>query len=270
MQYDAGVVLRSLTLADMPGLMELKRAAGWNQTEKDWARYLRLAPDGCFGIEAEGVLAASATVMCYGADLAWIGMVLTMPAFRGRGFARALLEACVRHAGDRAIRLDASDMGLPLYESLGFVGECPIERWRRIPGPAPDQPAVDPLEIDVAYDASVFGTDRSTLLFDLATEGGASVQGGYAFARPGSNAAFLGPWIAEAPDEADILLRWFVSRHASESSLIDLFPHHPYAARLAGALGFEPFRKLTRMVRAPAPVVLPDPRIYGIAGFEWG
>jgi hypothetical protein len=47
MQYDAGVGLRSLTLADMPDLMALKAAASWNQTEKDSARNLRLAPDGC-------------------------------------------------------------------------------------------------------------------------------------------------------------------------------------------------------------------------------
>jgi hypothetical protein len=161
-------------------------------------------------------------------------------------------------------------MGQHLYESLGFVAECPIERWRRMPGPAPDAPEVNPLEIDLAYDRSVFGADRSALLFDLAREGGASVEGGYAFERPGSTAAFLGPWIAESPDKADVLLRWFVSRHADEPCVVDLFPHHPHAARLAGNSGFEPFRKLTRMVKIPAAVELPDPAIYGIAGFEWG
>jgi hypothetical protein len=131
-------------------------------------------------------------------------------------------------------------------------------------------PDVAPLEIDVAYDAAVFGTDRSALLFDLARKGGASVKGGYAFERPGSNAAFLGPWVAESSDAAEVLLRWFVARHSAESTAIDLFPHHPHAVRMASALGFKPFRRLTRMVLKPNPVVLPDPRIYGIAGFEWG
>jgi hypothetical protein len=250
--------------------MELKNAAGWNQTRHDWERYLRLAPDGCFGIECDDVLAASATVMCYGEDLAWIGMVLTLPQFRGRGFARQLTQTCIDVAGNRPTRLDASDAGRPLYESLGFVAECAIDRWRREPSPPPKPPAVSPLRIDPAYDNEVFGADRSALLSDLAQEGGASFDSAYALERPGSNAAFLGPWIAESPDAAETLLRWFVARHASEAAVIDLFPHHPHAGRLAAALGFQPFRQLTRMVLAPTPVALPDPRIYGIAGFEWG
>ena len=270
MLYDAGVVLRTLTTSDLPGLMELKSAAGWNQTEEDWRRYLRLAPEGCFGIEVDGVLAASTTVMCYEDVLAWIGMVLTLPQYRGRGFARALMEAAIQHAAGRTVRLDASDMGLPLYESLGFVAECAIERWRRDPAPAPDAPDVRPLALDIDYDTAVFGANRGDLMMDLAGEGGASVEGGYALVRPGSNAVFVGPWIAETPDAADALLRWFVATHATEPTVIDLFPHHAQAVALATAMGYQPFRKLTRMVLSPAPVTIPDPRIYGIAGFEWG
>lgn len=270
MLYDAGVMVRTLSLADLPALMELKTAAGWNQTEDDWKRYLSLAPEGCFGIECEGTVAASATVMCYGEDLAWIGMVLTLPRFRGRGFARALMEVCIDQAGSRPTRLDASDMGRPLYESMGFVAECPIERVRREPAPGPQEPAVQPLEFDISCDTMAFGADRSLLLLELAKDGGASVDGAYAFERPGSDAFFLGPWMAGSPESAERLLRWFVARRGSTPSVIDLFPDHQHAASLAGQYGFRTFRRLTRMVRAPGPVLSPDPRIYGIAGFEWG
>src|SRR5260221_13886840 len=121
--------LRRLLSADLPALMRLKDAAGWNQTEADWLNLLALEPEGCFGIGVKGEIVASATVICYGLELAWIGMVLTAPDFRGRGCARHLMNACIAYAGPRPIRLDASDMGHSLYTSLGFVDECPVERW---------------------------------------------------------------------------------------------------------------------------------------------
>ncbi|MEJ7608085.1 MAG: hypothetical protein WKF37_17910 [Bryobacteraceae bacterium] len=71
--------MRLLTKQDIRSMMALKNSAGWNQTEDDLRRVLRLQPDGCFGIEMEGRLAASASVVCYGSELAWIGMVLTLP-----------------------------------------------------------------------------------------------------------------------------------------------------------------------------------------------
>src|SRR5919112_5707112 len=107
MTYHASVVLRSLHAGDLPDLMTLKEAASWNQTEDDWLRCLRLEPDGCFGIEADGMVVASTTVIRYGSDLAWIGMVLTRPEFRGRGLARRLMERAIEYAGNRTIRLDA-------------------------------------------------------------------------------------------------------------------------------------------------------------------
>src|SRR3954454_17574772 len=100
--------------------MELKQAAGWNQTEDDWLLFLRYDPDGCFGIEVNGRVVASATSMPYGDTLAWMGMVLTLPEYRAKGLARRLTEAAVAYAGARVVKLDASDMGRPLYESLSF------------------------------------------------------------------------------------------------------------------------------------------------------
>src|SRR5688500_18994122 len=183
MTYHSTVVLRTLTVDDLPGLVALKAAANWNQTEEDLARVLRLAPNGCFGIEADGVLAASASVVTYGDDLAWVGMVLTLPEFRGRGFARQLMERAVEYAGDRPTRLDATDMGQPLYASVGFVVECPVERWRREGGRPIDAPQVDALRFDGALDRAVFGADRAALLRDLQRYETASAGTAYGYAR---------------------------------------------------------------------------------------
>ncbi|MEO7142490.1 MAG: GNAT family N-acetyltransferase, partial [Bryobacteraceae bacterium] len=125
-------MIRLLTELDVNAALKLSQEAGWNQTEADWRRVLALAPDGCFAIDREGSLAATATVVCYGRALAWIGMVLTRDRFRRLGLARLLVEYALEFSRQRripVIGLDASEMGWPLYTSLGFREECAIERW---------------------------------------------------------------------------------------------------------------------------------------------
>src|SRR3954469_16158490 len=77
-RYPTTVRLRLLTERDLPDLMALKTAAGWNQTEEDWLLFFEYDRNGCFGIEVNGGIVASSTAMCYGHELAWIGMVLTL------------------------------------------------------------------------------------------------------------------------------------------------------------------------------------------------
>src|SRR4051794_11480159 len=129
--------IRPLTERDIPGAMRLKEAAGWNQTEDDWLRLLKLEPSGCFCLESAGVIAATTTVIHYRSDpdrprLGWLGMVLTAPEFRGRGFA-SLLVAHAREYSTRQragwLKLDGTSMGEKLYVKLGFSKETEVERW---------------------------------------------------------------------------------------------------------------------------------------------
>lgn len=262
--------IRLLRESDLPDLMALKTAANWNQTEDDWLAALRYEPEGCFGVEVDGRVVASAAAACYD-RLSWIGMVLTLPEFRGRGFARLLTQAAVVYSGNRAVRLDASDLGRPLYESMGFVAECATERWFRAPAPAScEAEPVGELRWDRAYDTAVFGADRTRLLEIFARDEGASVPGGYAFGRPGSNARYFGPCVAESVEAARRLMAWFVGRHPGEPLFTDLFPHHLEAVKVATEFGFVPARRLTRMVLKPVPVSLPDRRVFATGSFSWG
>src|SRR2546426_10223167 len=71
--------------------MELSTQAGWNQTPEDWRTLIQLDSKGCFGVEVNGRLVATTTLLCYGRLLAWVGMVLTRVEWRGRGFLRGVL-----------------------------------------------------------------------------------------------------------------------------------------------------------------------------------
>src|SRR6266581_1863470 len=85
------ISLRLLGPTDLAFADSLRELAGWNQTIDDWQTFLVLSPEGCFVAEWNGSPAGTATTVCYGKELAWIGMLLVHPAFRRRGIGRALL-----------------------------------------------------------------------------------------------------------------------------------------------------------------------------------
>ena len=91
---------RNLTSTDIRQAAALSCLAGWNQTTDDWSLLLDLEPLHCWGIEMEGVLAATTTLVCYERRLAWLGMVLTHPDYRRRGLARRLVEHALQVAND--------------------------------------------------------------------------------------------------------------------------------------------------------------------------
>jgi len=271
--------VRLFSAADIPAGMRLKEAAGWNQTAADWERVVALDPDGCFAIECDGQVRATTTAVCFGRELAWVGMVLTDAQYRGRGFARRLMEHTLAHLrGKRMqwIKLDATDMGRPLYERLGFREEGAIERWIRPAGVVPRHSgAVGRLDLDAALDRQAFGADRSSLLRVLAGIESASIAGmGFAMGRPGARAAFFGPCVARSADAARELLAWFLEEHRQESVYWDILPANADAVALAGEFGFEPVRRLARMALAgvedPPALRNDDARVYAAAGFEFG
>ncbi len=166
-------ILRKLTTADISGALALSTEAGWNQTADDWRMLIELSPQGCIAIEVEGEVVSTATLTCYGTKLAWIGMVLTRIKYRGRGFAMRLLKECLGLAdelGIESVKLDATNLGQPLYEKLGFRAEQPVERWWRAGREDAMPPSVPPPSSNdwQSADQNAFGVDRSALLAMLA------------------------------------------------------------------------------------------------------
>jgi GNAT superfamily N-acetyltransferase len=262
----AGHTVRLLHEQDTPIASKLSAEAGWNQTEDDWRMLLRLSPENCFGIDADGALVATTTLICYGKQLGWIGMVLTARAYQRRGFARTLLLHAIARAdqlGIKSLKLDATDQGQPLYETLGFRAEQPVERWWRPAtdggaGPRPaNLPSLDPI---------AYGADRSQLLHALTERGTVHAQAdGFCLARPGRRANYIGPCVSQTPEFA----RRSIETCSSQESYWDLLPQNQAALDIAKGLGFSPQRKLIRMVRGRDLRGRED-WIYAIAGFELG
>ena len=171
------------------------------------------------------------------------------------------------------IKLDATDMGAPLYRKLGFTDECAIERWGLRSAPRGSHISAS-AGFDANLDHEAFGADRRTILERIAAESILLPGCGYAVGRPGSKAAYFGPCVALTPDAARSMLEWFLDRHSGESVYWDLLPGNAAAFQLAKEFHFERKRQLIRMARpgvpAPAPLRNDDSKVYAIAGFEYG
>jgi GNAT superfamily N-acetyltransferase len=271
--------VRNLVPGDISSALELSASANWNQTQEDWYRILELAPGGCRCIDDAGKVIATTTLLPYGTRLAWIGMVLTSNEHRRQGLARKLIEDAIASADQRAIRvlkLDATDEGRPLYESLGFVVEQRVERWvhngEGLNCAKENDSHAHPLSGQlVSLDAEAFGASRRVLLELLANAGACNAAPeGFVFSRPGRAARYLGPCVARSETAAAHLISAHLEANASESGWYwDLLPSNRAAQRCAESLGFTRRRVLWRMSRG-AGIEKDDAMVYAIAGFELG
>jgi ribosomal protein S18 acetylase RimI-like enzyme len=103
-----------MTAADIPQAMQLKDAAGWNQTCADWLRFLSANPEGCFVADIEGRILGTSASIVYEGKLAWIGMVIVDAQYREQGIGTTLLQYVIRYLDSRriqCIKLDATPHG---------------------------------------------------------------------------------------------------------------------------------------------------------------
>lgn len=283
---------RDLKLGDISSAMELSIAAGWNQTPEDWTRILRVSPHGCRCIEVAGEVIATTTLLAYGKDLAWVGMVLTHPEHRRQGLATQMMEDAIANAerdGICTLKLDATDEGRPLYESFGFIVEGVVERWGRdtLASATNDQAQnTDSFSSSgcqwatsipnhlVALDVEAFGVSREQILKELSSSGGNRSAKGYVLSRSGRSARFVGPCISTSEDEARRLIATHLDAHdsatgRSEVWYWDLLPANAAAVKCAKDLGFMRRRVLWRMRRGK-PIRNNDEMVFATAGFELG
>ena len=283
MQVSTAIEIRLLGESDIPAAMQLKEAAGWNQTEEDWRRLLMLEPLGCFGAIKDGRLVGTTTTTTYGNDLAWIGMVLVDPQHRRQGIAAKLMNVALEYLRDRVatIKLDATALGQPVYEKFGFEVESLIERWS---GTVSTQErdtrsgaTVNRSELFV-LDQLAFNADRSRLLDALI--GSASVSpvlvrdadgnlSGYALARSGTRADYVGPLVAKDSEQPEILLDQVLSQLNGRRVYIDFNKECDISTSVLSERGFVKERDLIRMSAGVASAKT-SPLVIAIAGPEIG
>ena len=276
--------IRLLEKADIPAAMRLKELARWNQTESDWRRLLRLEPRGCFCAMIDGVLTGTTTAITYGSELAWIGMVLVDPEYRRRRIATRLMQAALDYLSERVAvtKLDATPAGRPVYENLGFRVESLVERWagRARAVPVAGCSRLDAVAHDELFmlDRRAFGADRSKLIEALLAEtcvapttmATAGRLSGYALARSGSHAAYIGPLVATNANQAASLLDCLLNQLAGQEVYVDVNTDFRAGTEILAARGFTKQRDLIRMVYGAQNNAGTSGSVFAIAGPEIG
>jgi GNAT superfamily N-acetyltransferase len=260
--------IRLMTAADVPLGMRLKEQAGWNQTEADWRRYLELQADGCFVAELNGRTVGTAATSIFGA-VAWIALVLVDETVRGRGIGTALMQHALAFLDARhipTVRLDATHLGQPVYEKLGFVGEYELVRYEDVLPAGPAVTGVEPAPPEVwpelvELDRSVTGADRRRWLQRLFAEWPEAVRvvrgpegvRGFLTARRGSRAVHMGPCLGMGTS-GELLLADAWQRLGGQRVILDVVTDHAAARALPERLGWPVRRRFLRMRRGPAVV----------------
>lgn len=256
--------IRPMTVADIPSGMKLKEQNLWNTLPEDWRRQLDLEPDGCFVAELDGQVVGTACA-CIFDTVAWINLVLVNQVHRGRGIGTSLMRTVLAWLDERkipSIRLDATPLGRPIYEKLGFAVEYELTRYEGVmpvlPAELADEwvtvPDTTVLPRIVQLDQRVTGANRDKLMHYLNRRQSLFMVRrdedvvGYASVRPGSRAQHIGPCIGDPPACRE-LLSAIAHTLANSSVFIDIPVAHADANSFATALGLTPQRRLTRMGR---------------------
>jgi predicted N-acetyltransferase YhbS len=285
MPENSAIEIRPLQLSDIAAALRLKELARWNQTEQDWQRLLRLEPGGCFCATINGEVVGTTTTTTYGSELAWIGMVLVDPEYRRRGIAKRLMHVALeylQHANVATIKLDATQDGHPVYEAIGFTLESRVERWQGIAaaGRTSDCKPFSPSDLAeiLEIDLSAFSANRSKLIESLIADACVApivsiAQGGklngYALARRGSNASYIGPLIASNPLQAESLLDALLEQLAGQEVYVDLNAEFENGTDVLSRRGFVKQRDLHRMYYGKANDKTAN-QVFAIAGPELG
>jgi GNAT superfamily N-acetyltransferase len=277
-------VIRDMTPEDIPSGIRLCRASGWNQTEADWAMLLGTGTFRAAVMEDEVV--GTGGVVRYGYRLGWVAMILVDPAVRGKGIGTSIMADLLEStSGLVSVGLDATPLGRPVYERLGFRGHGELVRMEaapsrnRPPRPSDVRPlAGRDLEEVLRWDLETFGADRSRVLRWAAEHapeyawcaGEDAAIDGYCFGRHGSRADQVGPVVARHSSVAERLLAACLAPYPDRRYFLDTPANVGEWLSSVQRAGFVTQRPFTRMFRKGDRIPAQTELHYAILGPEFG
>ena len=79
------IVFRPMLQTDIDVGLQLCRLAGWDQTRRDWERFVAADHGTAHVALHEGRVVGTVATIRFGREFGWIGMVLVHPDVQGRG-----------------------------------------------------------------------------------------------------------------------------------------------------------------------------------------
>ena len=253
--------------------LALSTEAHWNQTDEDWRIFLR---DGVvFGIRDGMRLVATAALLPYSGNNAWISMVLVSGTHRRRGLATRLVDACLETARQNGLTswLDATPDGAAVYGPLGFTPTLQLRRLKLLKPARAEAPPSSSGTIEAlrARDLRATGFDRTALLSAFAQRSGSRIvgaNGAIALVRDGRTARHIGPLLADNAAAALALVDAIV-RSETSPLLLDVVASQDAFLEGLTASSWTIERPFQRMRFGPATVT-GEEMPFAVAGPEFG
>ncbi|MDB5860214.1 MAG: GCN5-related N-acetyltransferase [Ramlibacter sp.] len=257
---------------------------GWNPGLHDAGAFHAADPQGFFVGELAGEPVASISVVKYGASLAFLGLYIVLPAFRGRGLGWALWQHGMASAAGRRVGLDGVLAQQDNYRKSGFTLAWRNVRYQGTGGPqlARDPRVVPlltlPFKTVAGYDRPFFPGGRSRFLRAWLQQADAAAFGfieagrlqGYGLVRRCRSGWKIGPLFADSEVAAEALYAALAAQAAAgEPVLLDLPEPNAAASALARRHGMKMVFETARMYTGEAPSI-PMERLYGVTSFELG
>ena len=281
----AETTLRPMQAGDLAAMHRLAQQMSWPHRAEDCARMFALGT-GTVAVDATGLTVGVGLRWSFGRDVATIGLVLVAPDRQGRGIGRALMTALIADSEPRALMLNATAEGLPLYEKLGFVSTGLVRQHQgRLDGGCalPPAPAValrravsaDHLAL-CALDAAVYGADRSGLVGRLLATGDAWLVEragqleGFSVLRAFGRGMIIGPVVAQSEDEAIALVAAAAKAAPPGVLRLDIPAQAERLAAWLTAAGLPAIDTVTVMLRGSWPATEKGPQRFGLALQAWG
>jgi GNAT superfamily N-acetyltransferase len=259
------------------------------QVQHSWKenlqRYLALAPGGAFVAKDDGTIAGFGGAMDYG-PFAYIGLMAVHPGLQKRGIGQMILEhllAWLDARGCATVLLDATPVGVPLYERCGFTEDdrtLVLQQDHRIVVPRHLPAGVSTISEKefpglVTFDAPCFGAERGALLASYRADDPGRVlvmreangqTGGYLIAQSRT----LGPWVARTTEAAERLLIHALALPFTSEPRVLVSAQHSDALGLLSHYGFSVQRTLSHMCKGERLQRGRSTTLYGQASLGFG
>lgn len=226
-----------------------------------------------FVAEHDGQLVGVAFT-CHQGDWSSIGLVIVRDDHQGKGIGRRLMKLCLDATAPRTPILNATELGAPLYQSLGFVDFARIQQHQGVADLSGLAPAKDDLPIRTlgATDHAELirlanagsGLDRTAVLTDLLHDAEQAVGiehagqlQGIALLRRFGRGHIIGPVVAGDVNQAQRLIEHLLQQIPGLFVRFDILADCGLAAWLE-SLSLPCVDRAPRMVLGTPPAANPD------------
>ncbi|MCO8145624.1 GNAT family N-acetyltransferase [Rhodovulum tesquicola] len=240
---------------------------GWNPGLEDAEPFHATDPEGFFVAELDGRVAAAISVVNHSDRVAFLGLYICHPDYRGKGVGLHLWQHALEHAGPRSVGLDGVAAQQANYARSGFAMAGRTVRFAGVlpgaphagigPAGARERPGL------IALEARAAGHEKprflSGWLADTATRKTlvARAEGeiaGFVTLRECREGYKIGPLVARTEAIAAALIEAAGVVTGEAAVMIDLPADGRWLSAHCAGLGMVPVFETARMYRGEAPV----------------